>query len=151
MALRELMIFVGVIMTLMALALAQALPTSLSYQPGQEFVFNLHGTVDARGFVQTQGQTTNGTTSTLDSTYVHRCDQINNDGSFIFVMNMFNTEVGVGQSVPEALRSKTRLTSSAAGLKRKPKTSLVSLGDAEPLGYDMYFQQLPNGQITNVW
>ncbi|KAF0980380.1 hypothetical protein FDP41_013594 [Naegleria fowleri] len=138
-------------MTLMALALAQALPTSLSYQPGQEFVFNLHGTVDARGFVQTQGQTTNGTTSTLDSTYVHRCDQINNDGSFIFVMNMFNTEVGVGQSVPEALRSKTRLTSSAAGLKRKPKTSLVSLGDAEPLGYDMYFQQLPNGQITNVW
>jgi len=139
-----------IVATMMLLAHIHALPSSLQYQVGQEFIFNLHGTVDARGNVQRTASITNGTVSSLDSIYVHRCDQIQSDGSYIFVANMFNTQVGVGQSVPEASANRARLTTGAQ--RSSYKTSIVSAPqDAEPLGYDMYFQQQPSGEITTIW
>ncbi|EFC45702.1 lipid transport family protein [Naegleria gruberi] len=145
----------GVAVVLMAIIMMvqaiSALPSQLSYQVGQEFVFNLHGTVDARGNVQKSNSLTNGTTSTLDSVYVHRCNEIQKDGSFVFVANMFNTQVGVGQTSEHARASRVSLINKDTKIANAKTTLTFGASDSSALGYDMYFIQLPTGEITQVY
>eukprot|EP00003_Mantamonas_plastica_P033661 TRINITY_DN977_c0_g1_i1.p1 TRINITY_DN977_c0_g1~~TRINITY_DN977_c0_g1_i1.p1 ORF type:complete len:789 (+),score=287.66 TRINITY_DN977_c0_g1_i1:194-2560(+) len=66
----------------------------------------------------------------MDSIVAMKCTQANSS-AYIFVMNMFNTNVDVGQNLSE-------------------ESATVGDGDGA-LGYDMYFKYLPNGVIPEVW
>ena len=106
-----------------------AIPSQLSFKKGQEIIYKLHGTVDARGNVQTQG-TTDGTFSTMDSTMVIKCVDMDSN-SFMFAMNMFDTRVSVGQEAYHVANG--------------------TAANSASLGYDMYFQQSNTGEIQKIW
>jgi hypothetical protein len=110
-----------------------SVPTQLSFNKGQQIVYKLHALVDARGNVQSQGST-DGTFSTMDSIMVIKC--VDKDASsFVFAMNMFNTEVNVGQD------------------SNRPSSIPVFSNDSNSnaLGYDMYFQQALTGEMMKIW
>lgn len=107
-----------------------AYPSALNYQVGQELEFSLHATLDARGREVDTAATTGGVTSTMDAILAIKCTQ-KNATSFLFVMNMFNTEVNVGSGVSNGI--------------------LVGDDNDNALGEDMYFEQNVDGQITNIW
>eukprot|EP01119_Soliformovum_irregulare_P011822 TRINITY_DN2_c0_g1_i1.p1 TRINITY_DN2_c0_g1~~TRINITY_DN2_c0_g1_i1.p1 ORF type:complete len:795 (+),score=281.42 TRINITY_DN2_c0_g1_i1:2379-4763(+) len=103
------------------------------YALNVEYDYNLQGTLDARG--SNNGQRSSGALSSMTSVASIQAVQQNSDGSYIFVMNMFGTQVNVGQG------------SSLEDMAER------SLGDDEDdgLGADMYYQQSANGEITQVW
>ncbi|KAL9641526.1 hypothetical protein ABK040_013447 [Willaertia magna] len=147
----------ALLLLLLTLHCVISLPTQLTYKPGQEFQYNLHGTVDARGFISQTNQQTNGTFSTLDSVLLTRCNEIQKDGSFIFQMNMFDTTVGVGNSLSNAKLNRQKIQANVAtGANKASLSSLkpfsgMSSGSDSALGYDMYYRQLPNGKIDTIW
>jgi len=89
--------------------------------------------VDARGNVQSQG-TTDGTFSTMDSIMVIKCTD-KDDSNYMFVMNMFNTQVNVGQD----------------GSSSSPTPVYSNGTNSNALGYDMYFLQSNTGEISKIW
>jgi len=112
---------------LLAIALAHG-QIQLNYPLNVEFDYNLAGTLDARGI--NNGQRSSGALSQMTSVASIQAVQQNTDGSFLFVMNMFGTQVNVGQGVE----------------------GIETLGDDDDgLGEDMYYQQSQNGEITQVW
>eukprot|EP00698_Gefionella_okellyi_P019216 TRINITY_DN5867_c0_g1_i1.p1 TRINITY_DN5867_c0_g1~~TRINITY_DN5867_c0_g1_i1.p1 ORF type:complete len:831 (+),score=243.55 TRINITY_DN5867_c0_g1_i1:54-2495(+) len=108
---------------------AFAYPQQLNYNIGDQLQFNLHANVDSRGNSAVSGATTSGAFSTMDSTMVIQCTD-KNATAYMFVMNMFNTVVNVGQnSVGER----------------------IGTGDDNALGPDMYFVQFVDGTIPEMW
>jgi len=111
---------------------AIAFPTQLSYNIGDEFDYTCAALVDSRGQMA-DGSRTSGSYSTLNGIVAVQVQDFK-DGVYLFVMNMFDVSVNVGQGPASA----------------KPGTPLTSQDD-EPLGYDMYFAQNTTGEITEIW
>lgn len=80
------------------------------------------------------GSRTSGSYSTLNGIVAVQVQDFQN-GVYLFVMNMFDVTVNVGQGPASA---------------KVPGTPLTSRDD-EPLGYDMYFAQNTTGEITEIW
>jgi len=119
-------------------ALAQQ---QLVYKVGQESHFTLSSNVDTRGQLSS-GSRTSGSYSTFTGVVAIKCTQIDKNGQYIFAMNIFDAQVGVGQG-PAQLNNVEHV--SLNPYKGSVRES------SKPLGYDMYFAQLPSGQITQVW
>jgi len=117
-------------------------PAQLTYQIGQEFVFGMTSTVDARHADSLTLQPGGGSIAAMNSTVVYQCTDMDSV-SYLFVMNMFDTTVGVGQN---------SLSSTSQDTLFKPdKPTAIGLGDNNALGDDMYFQQLKTGEIVKIW
>jgi len=112
---------------------SNAIPTQLNYQLNQEFVFNVNGNLDAKGALVNSQERTEGALSSMNGTLAIQCVQIDSN-SYLFVMNMFNVIVSVGQGSEYEIK------------EMAPPGS----GDT-PLGYDMYYQQFFNGTIPKIW
>eukprot|EP01156_Anaeramoeba_ignava_P009787 Anaeramoba_ignava/a478206_2950.p1 GENE.a478206_2950~~a478206_2950.p1 ORF type:complete len:831 (-),score=221.74 a478206_2950:143-2635(-) len=112
------------------LSFVVSVPSKLYYVVGHEYVYSLHGTLDARGHDVSAGTVTYGTSSAMDATYATECVD-EDDEKYLFVTNMFDTTVSVSQgNNPPQLRN---------------------LGDT-PLGDDMYYEQYKaTGQLGNIW
>jgi len=116
---------------LLAVAAVFAQPSQLSYDIGDEFAFNLNSYVDSKGQLQ-DGSRTDGSFSTMNGIVMTQVQDFSNN-TYLFVMNMFDVEVNVGQSLMDL-----------------PESKKLSSGD-DSLGYDMYFAQSPTGEILQIW
>jgi hypothetical protein len=120
-------------------AYVAAQPTQLTYQIGQEFVFGMGSSVDARHADSLTLQPGGGSIALMNSTVVYQCTD-KDATSYLFVMNMFDTTVNVGQN-----------SLSASEVIFKEKATLIGLGSNNALGDNMYFQQLKTGEIVKIW
>lgn len=126
------------VVVLLAASVA-AQPTQLTYQIGQEFVFGMGSSVDARHADSLTLQPGGGSIALMNSTVVYQCTDMDAT-SYLFVMNMFDTTVNVGQN-----------SLSASEVIFKEKATLIGLGNNNALGDNMYFQQLKTGEIVKIW
>jgi hypothetical protein len=115
-------------------AAAFSLPTQLHYKIGEEFDFQCNSVVDSRGLLQ-DGTRTSGSYSVLTGIVAIKPLQFK-DNKYLFVMNMFNVKVDVGQNSAES---------------SQPSSMQSVTAGADPLGYDMYFSQTPTGEIPEIW
>lgn len=112
-------------------------PTQLKYAVNQEFVYSVNGYLDARGDLVTSR--TSGSFSTMNGTLVTQCIQVDSN-YYMFVMNMFDVTVGVGQG-----------PASSNGAISEIQTLVPEGAGDTPLGYDVYYKQFFNGSIPEVW
>eukprot|EP00817_Percolomonadidae_sp_ATCC50343_P002483 CAMPEP_0117428582 /NCGR_PEP_ID=MMETSP0758-20121206/8260_1 /TAXON_ID=63605 /ORGANISM="Percolomonas cosmopolitus, Strain AE-1 (ATCC 50343)" /LENGTH=783 /DNA_ID=CAMNT_0005215023 /DNA_START=253 /DNA_END=2601 /DNA_ORIENTATION=- len=126
-------LIVLLLVTLCFMAGVLAVPTKLNYKVGQLLEYNVHGDIDAKGHIVTDGSSTKKSASTLDAQLLVKCTEIK-DGNYIFVMNLFDTRVGTN-------------------FDHGGEATLVNEAESSsnPLGYNMYFEQQPDGQITHIW
>eukprot|EP00761_Pharyngomonas_kirbyi_P004489 gb/GECH01004494.1/.p1 GENE.gb/GECH01004494.1/~~gb/GECH01004494.1/.p1 ORF type:complete len:853 (+),score=228.62 gb/GECH01004494.1/:1-2559(+) len=116
---------------------ALATPTKLHFKKGQQFSYSLKSRVDSIGYTKSH-KSTPGTYSHMNSQVLTKVTDINKDGDYLFVMNMFGTKVGVGQTATET--------------EEETPADVHEVTEAEhPLGYDMYFLQKPTGEISKIW
>jgi hypothetical protein len=129
----------SLLMVVMLAACVAAQPTQLTYSIGQEFVFGMGSSVDARHADSITLQPGGGSIAMMNSTVVYQCTDMD-AVSYLFVMNMFDTTVNVGQNS----------LSNSDEIIFKNKPTAVGSGD-NSLGDNMYFQQLKTGEIVKIW
>lgn len=132
------LIFLWVLVALFtssAMLMNAAAPTQLNFTKGQQIVYSLNANIDARGQVMSTSAQTSGSVSSMTSTLVILCQEVR-PNSFLFVANMFDTSVHVEQE-----RTSRKL----------PLFALPTASGAQPLGYDVYFEQQKSGEITTIW
>jgi len=131
------------LLSLWGLSLVVAYPSQLNYNVGDQLAYNLAGTLDARGSLVSTGERTSGSYSTMNSVLVTQCQQ-EDDVSYLFVMNMFNTEVNVGQGSTDSFTLDKRADIF-------PRQDDDDDDCPNCLGYDMYYQQMKTGEIVQIW
>lgn len=101
-------------------------PTQLTYTVGQNYAYDVEGIVQNNGYDTESSAYLTGLNSVMHATMVLQATK-EDDTSYEFVMNLFNTEVSINNN------------------------TAVSMGSSgTPLGEDVYFTQLKTGQITLI-
>jgi hypothetical protein len=116
-----------VLFLFMLVALCVAVPSQLTYNMGQNYVYNVTGIVQNNGYDTVEGTYSQGYYSTMLSVMIMQVTSAN-DTSYEFVMNLYSTKVSVDNS--------TNWT--AVG------------GQGQPLGEPVYFTQMRSGQIVDI-
>lgn len=65
-----------------------AAPSRLTFKVGQLLEYKVHGDIDAKGHIVTDGSSTKKSASTLDATLLIKCTEISKDNNYVFVMNV---------------------------------------------------------------
>ena len=113
---------------------AAAVPAELTYKKGDEFVFDLSGNVDNRGVLASDPDTTTyGTMGTLTGYWVFECTDLNDTG-YLFEANLFDGKVEVNQGGQVESRALADVT-----------------GGDYTCGKNVWWYQEKGGDIPTIW
>jgi len=131
-------LFFAFIMMMDAFASSSEVP-AFNFKVGTQYSYQMNGLVDSRGQTGPDSYSP-GSYGTMDADVEFLCHKMYSNGTYSFILNMFDTTVNVGQDGSLA---------QPVSLGNDDEDNLTNKHKA--LGSDIYFQLYPDGTIPGVW